>query len=100
MKVKNKREIKKDEFRTYKKTQHPTYIYAKVGNEFKYIGITHSTITRNIKNIQLDKNPNPYDNQTAYVHPYSGMDKVNMFKKKKNNWKMSNQDKSKLKKYF
>ena len=54
MKVKNQKESKKDEFRKEKETGHPAYIYAKVGNKFKYIGITHSKITEGMENIKLD----------------------------------------------
>lgn len=100
MKVKNKREIKKNEFRTYKPTGHPSYIYARVGNDYKFIGITHSEITKDVKNIRLDTNPNPKDMKSAYALPYSNRDKTHTFSKKRQNWKMSNQDKNKLKKYF
>ena len=71
MKVKNQKESKKDEFRKEKETGHPAYIYAKIGNKFKYIGITHSKITEGMENIKLDKNPNPniQKNHTyAHIH--------------------------------
>ena len=48
---------------------HPTYVYAKVGKKYKYIGITHSPITRGVKNIRLEDNPNPKDNTAAYCQP-------------------------------
>ena len=77
MKVKNQKEIKKDEFRRSKETQHPAYIYARVGNDYKFIGITHSNITKGVKNIKLDKNPNPEDEKTAYAIPQAEKSKVN-----------------------
>lgn len=98
MKVKNKKEIKKDEFRRNKKTQHPAYIYAKVGNEYKYIGITHSQITDGMTNIKLDKNPNPFDKKTAFARPKAEKSKTNDFKAKEKDWKLSKSDKRKISK--
>ena len=39
-----KYKIIKPHFRTHKKNGHPSYIYADNGNEYKYIGLTHSNI--------------------------------------------------------
>ena len=98
MKVKKQKEIKRDEFRRSKRTQHPTYIYAKVGNEFKYIGLTHSEVTEGIKNIKLDKNPNPNDKRNAFIKPKVEKAKTNNFKKKEKDWKLSKSDKEKINK--
>ena len=95
-----KKEIKKDEFRRNKDTQHPAYIYARVGNEYKFLGITHSSVTNGVKNIKLDKNPNPKDNRTAFVRPKAERENQNRFKKKSVGWKMSRSDKEKLKKHM
>lgn len=35
----------KPHFRTHKINGHPSYIYAEMGDEYKYIGITHANIT-------------------------------------------------------
>lgn len=61
----------RNEFRRKDKSGkgHPTHIYRKVGNTFEFIGITHSGVTRGVKNIKLDKNPNPNDKQPAYIKP-------------------------------
>ena len=61
----------RDEFRKKNKDSngHSNYIYRKVGNNYEYIGMTHSPITRGIKNIELDKNPNPKDKEKAYLKP-------------------------------
>lgn len=61
----------RDEFRKRNKDSkgHPNYIYRKVGNNYEYIGTTHSPITRGIKNIKLDKNPDPRDKKPAYFKP-------------------------------
>lgn len=100
MKIKKQKEIKKDEFRRNKETQHPAYIYARIGNEYKYLGVTHSEITKGIKNIKLDKNPNPKDKKNAYITPNSEKQQINKFKKKNVGWKMSKTDKVKLKNYM
>lgn len=96
MKNKNKKEIKKDEFRKNKQSGHPAYIYARVGNDYKFIGITHSALTDGVKNIKLEKNPNPKDKKTAYARPKADKSKTNNFKEKETGWKLSKKDKSKL----
>lgn len=96
---KQKKEIKKDEIRKNKDTRHPAYIYAKVGNEFKYLGITHAKITDGVKNIPLDKNPNPKDKKKSYVRPKAEKSKTSRFKAKEKGWSLSKKDKEKLKPY-
>lgn len=98
MKVKKQKEVKKDEFRRNKKTQHPAYIYAKVGNEYKYVGITHSQITEGMINIKLDKNPNPKDKKIAFARPKAEKAKTNNFKSAEKGWKLSKKDKDKINK--
>lgn len=98
MKIKKQKEVKRDEFRRNKKTQHPAYIYAKVGNEYKFIGITHSEITEGIANIKLDKNPNPKDKKTAYARNKIEKGKTNDFKAKEKDWRLSKSDKKKIEK--
>lgn len=98
MKVKNKKPVKKDEFRINKENRHPAYIYAKIGNEFKYIGITHAEITQGIRNIRLDKNPNPEDKKTAYARPKAEKAKINEFRQKEKGWKLFKKDKQKIEK--
>ena len=59
-----------NEFRTHnvsKEGKHPAYIYAKVGDEYVYVGITHASITNGMKNIPLEKNPNPQDRRIDHV---------------------------------
>lgn len=68
------REIKLNEFRrnnNKKGRGHPAYIYAQVGDEFIFIGITHAEITDNMHNIPLDANPNPDDPSKSYALPQS-----------------------------
>ncbi len=98
MKVKNQKEVKKDEFRKNKSNGHPAYIYAKIGNEYKFIGITHSEITEGMANIKLDKNPNPKDKKTAYARNKIEKGKTNDFKAKEKGWGLSKSDKKKIEK--
>lgn len=90
--------VKKGEFRTNKKTGHPSYIYVKVGSRYKYIGITHAEITDGVKNIKLDKNPNPNDSRVSYARPTPAEDKTKNFKEKKAGWELSSSDKKKVRK--
>lgn len=79
MKVKNQKETKKNEFRKNKASGHPAYIYAKVGNDYKFIGITHSSITDGVKNIKLDKNPDPKDKRKANARKPLSASNLNKF---------------------
>ena len=99
MKIKNQKQVNKNEFRKNKDSGHPTYIYAKIGNEYKYIGLTHSPVTNNVRNIKLEKNPNPKDKSTAYFKPKAEKGKVNRFSKKQIGWAFSKRDKQKVDKY-
>ena len=90
-----KKTAPKDEFRKNKDTGHPSYIYQKVGRKYVYIGITHSSITNNVKNIKLEKNPNPNDKKEAYFRPKAGEASSNRFKKKEQGWRLSKEDKKK-----
>lgn len=77
---------------------HPAYIYAKVGKKFKYIGITHATITNGMNNIPLDTNPNPKDTNKSYAIPKSETAHQSSFGKKLAGWRLSEADKKKLEK--
>lgn len=73
----------KPHFRIHKVNGHPSYIYEEIGNEYKYIGITHSPITYGINNNKLRFNPNSKDSRQSYARPFSTHDKKSNFKKKK-----------------
>ena len=98
MKVKNQKESKRSEFRKNKTTEHPAYIFAKIGNKYKYIGLTHSEITDGVRNIKLDKNPNPKDKSTAYARTKTEQARTNDFKQKEKAWKFSKSDKEEINK--
>lgn len=86
---------RRNEFRKHKPSGHPAYIYEKVGDEFRFIGITHSKISRGVKNIELDVNPDPDDTEKAYLKRKPEIDKTNKFRERKNGWKFSDKDKDK-----
>ena len=95
--TKNKR---LDEFKK-KKTKpgkgHPAYIYQKIGDNYVYVGITHSSITNDTKNIRLEKNPNPNDNRNAYFIPKPSKEKISNFGRKYTNWTINDNYKKKIK---
>lgn len=88
----------RDEFRTNnaKKEKHPAYIFAQIGDDYRFVGITHADITDGIKNIPLEKNPNPKDSRKAYMRPFSGRQNRGSFGSKKKGWRMSEKDKKKI----
>ena len=88
----------RNEFRTNNadKAKHPAYIFAQIGNQYKFIGITHSEITDDMKNIPLEKNPNPCDKRKAYFRPKTKLQNRSTFGSKKKGWKLSENDKKKI----
>lgn len=91
--------ITRDEFRKRRKggSGHPEYIYKKVGNTYEFIGITHSSITRGVKNIKLDKNPNPIDKSEAFIKPNPQRSSTGEFHKKPlKGWRFTESDKTKV----
>lgn len=93
-----KKKQPRNEFREHKKSGHPTYIYEKVGDEYKFLGITHAPITRGMKNIPLEQNPDPTDKEKAYIKQKSEKDKTSQFKERKKGWKFSKSDREKINK--
>ena len=75
---------------------HPTYIYARVGNEYMFLGLTHSDVTKGTKNIRLEKNPNPKDKRPAYVRPVSQKAHKASFGAKLKGWFFGDEDKEKI----
>lgn len=91
---------KRNEFRKNKKSGHPAYIFAKIGDKFVYIGLTHDDVLKSgIKCIELDKNPNPDDQEKSYAKPYTETLKENKFSKQPyKNWSFSENDRKKIEK--
>lgn len=89
----------RDEFRTYKKSGHPAYIYEKVGGKYKFLGITESPVTQGVKNIKLEQNPEPDNPEHAYIKTKYEVNSENQFKERKKGWELTPSDKEKIKKY-
>ncbi|MBO5091512.1 MAG: hypothetical protein J6C61_03420 [Clostridia bacterium] len=92
---------KKNEFRRKNMKDgkgHPTYIFAQQGNDYIFLGITHSNITKGVKNIKLEKNPNPKDSTDSYVRPKAEKHNKSSFGKKLQGWGFSDKDKETIKK--
>ncbi|MBQ7906814.1 MAG: hypothetical protein IJ309_02440 [Clostridia bacterium] len=92
----SKRIKKKNEFRRKNMKDgkgHPSYIFAQQGNEYIFLGITHSKITNGVKNIKLEKNPNPKDKRDSYVRPKVEKYNKSSFGKKLKGWHFSDKDK-------
>ena len=93
------KEIKKNEFRrnnSKKSKGHPTYIYAQEGDEYKFIGITHSPITDDVDNIPLEKNPEPGNKTKAYIRSKPDKENRSRFGSKLKGWFFSDADKEKV----
>ena len=79
---------------------HPSYIIRRIGDHYDYLGLTHSPITGNRKNVRLRKNPNPKDNRTSYIRPFFRSDPIKRFSKRKiHGWKFIKRDRKKIRKY-
>ena len=91
---------KRNEFRKNKKSGHPAYIFARVGNKFQYIGLTHDDVLKGgIKCIELEQNPDPDDKEISYAKPYSETLKENKFSKQPyKNWSFTKNDQNKINK--
>lgn len=74
---------------------HPTYIYAKVGREYKFIGLTHAEITDRMTNIPLDCNPDPQDSAPAFLRPTVDKAERSSFGRAEKGWKFTPEDKKK-----
>ena len=77
---------------------HPAYVYGRFDGKYKYLGLTHSPITRGKRNVRLKKNPNPFDKKRSYVRPFSRSDPIKYFSKKLRGWKLSRKDKCRIRK--
>ena len=77
---------------------HPTLIYRKEGDNYIYIGFTHSPISQGVKNIELNVNPNPKDKSKSYAKPKPEKDKKYTFGKREKGWRIDPTDKEKIEK--
>lgn len=96
---KNKRHFKKHFRKNHSKKSHghPAFVYERKGDEYRYLGLTHSSVTHGTRNVRLRVNPNPHDHKVSYVRPFSRIDKIKFFSRKKLlGWKISKKDRSRI----
>ena len=76
---------------------HPAYVIRKKGDYYDYIGLTHSPVTDNKRNIKLRDNPNPKDNRASYIRPFFRSGLIKKFSRKRiRGWKFAKRDKKKI----
>ena len=101
--MKNKKKSFRKHFRinhSRESSGHPSYILRRTGDSYDSIGLTHSPVTDNKRNVRLRKNPNPKDNRTSYIRPFFRRDPIKRFSKRKiHGWKFAKRDKRKIRKY-
>ena len=85
-------------FRNGKLTGHPQYVFGEDGKVYQIIGITTGAETNGVKNIPLDKNPEPGNDRKAYIRPKTGTVKKGVENSKLKGWKFAESDKSKVRK--
>lgn len=83
-------------FRNAKFTGHPQYVYDEDGRIYRVIGITKSSVTNGVANIELERNPEPGNSEKAYVRPSpdkvdKGVENVRL-----KGWKFTKGDKKKV----
>lgn len=98
-KKKSKDKVKSKEFRYNKaRTGHPTYIVKVDGDVVTVLGLTKHEKTHKQKNILLDKNPEPNNDEKSYIRPHTEVlqftDKT--FSKKLKDWAFAESDKTKV----
>ena len=93
--VKKKSNFKKG-FRKNKRIKHPTYVVGESDKDYEYLGLTHSETYDGVKNVRLDKNPNPEDSKEAYIRPILEKDHPKNFGRSLKGWKFSKSDKKKV----
>ncbi len=82
-----------------KETQgHPQYVYGKNKKNFKSIGITSAPKTDGIKNIPMERNPEPGKSKQAFMLPRPNRIPKKTRNKKLPDWTLTEEDKKKAKK--
>ncbi len=92
--------VKAKQFRYNKaRTGHPTYIVEVNGDTVTVLGLSEKEKTHKQKNIKLDKNPEPNNNNDSYIRPHTEVlqftDKT--FSKNLKGWAFGESDKPKVK---
>ena len=94
----NKKNKFRPQFRRGRKVNagHPVYVYDKKEGKYLYIGLTHSAITQGMRNIELERNPNPNDDRKAYARPKTETTSEKL-QTRYTNWNFTEKDKKKIK---
>ena len=82
--------------RNAKFTGHPQYVYDEDGNRYKVIGITKSPETNGVKNVLLERNPEPGNSAKAYLRSKPDKEAKGAFGPKLKGWKFVDSDKKKV----
>lgn len=96
--IKTKKKKFRPQFRRGRKVNagHPVYVFDKKDDKYHYIGITHSPITKGVRNIELERNPNPQDKRKAYIRSQTDSTSEKL-QTRFPNWKFSEKDKKTVK---
>lgn len=74
-------------------TGHPVYVFGEDGKDFLVLGITRSSETNGILNIPLTKNPEPKNEERAYLRPKIMRVSKGVENEVQKGWHFSNADK-------
>ena len=85
---------------TIHRVRHPAYIFLEKGNLYIYVIITHSFKVQEYIVIELAKNPNPIDKRKGYWVAEIRKDTKDKFGKKKEGWKLDEEDDAKIRDFF
>lgn len=77
---------------------HPQYVYGKNRKHFKSIGITHGDTTDNVKNIPMERNPEPGKSEPSFMLPRPNRIPKKTRNKKLPGWTLTKADRKKAKK--
>lgn len=83
-------------FHDKKTTGHPQYVYDEHGQEYKVLGITKSSSTNGVLNVKLECNPDPDNNETAYVRSHPDTINKGVRNEKLKGWRFTKNDKKKV----
>ena len=83
-------------FRKNKRIRHPTYVVGEIDEKYEYLGITHSESYEGIRNVPLERNPDPEDGERAYLRPIVEKDHPKNFGRSLKGWNFSKSDKKKV----
>lgn len=79
-------------------TGHPQYVYDEEGNKYKVLGVTSAPETNGIKNVLLERNPEPNNSKPAYIRTKPAREEKGAFSERLKGWKFSEHDKKKVQK--